>query len=435
MSLLDTLAGVPAAGPDWLAKIRKTAADNVKVSGLPHRKVEAWRFTTVAPLTDVAFAARQPEDAASRAIVAQVRERLGSPAGARIVLINGRVAAESSEGGAVAETSGRIGVARLSERLDDPKVREHLGRLAPAEHFAALNAALFDDGLVVTIPRGAPEPLEVVHVGVGGENGPTVSYPRLLVLVEPGAEATLIETYLATGAVKQLVSAVTEVALAPAARLEHIRVVEGIEPGYHIASLAVKQQRDSFYGSRVVTLGGALSRLDLRVELAGRGAECALSGAYHAAGRDLVDHHTRVEHAVPNCSSNEEYRGIVDDSGHAVFDATAVVHRDAQGTSAHQENRNLLLSDNAGVNTKPHLEIDADDVVCSHGATVGALDDDSLYYLRARGIGEAQATAMLTYAFVRSVLDAIDCEPVRARLAGLMLERLPHGDTLEEMTE
>lgn len=438
MSLLDTLKKLPDTGPDWLAQIRRAAADGVKVTGLPHRKVEAWRFTPVKALEDVDFAAPEIDEASQMEILQAVEERLGPPVGARMVLINGRPLGAPyawADGAMVRDPMPGIAVNRITERLNDTTVREHLGRIAPAEHFSALNAALFEDGLVIEISRGASMPLEVVHVGEVVDGNPTVSYPRLLVLVDEGAEATLIETYLARGEAKQLVSAVTEIELAPAARLEHVRVTEGIASGHHIAALAVTQQRGSFYGSRVVTFGGALSRVDLRVRLVGQGAECELSGAYHADGKDVVDHHTRVEHVVPNCTSNEEYRGIIDGSGHAVFDATAIVHRDAQHTVAHQENRNLLLSDGAGVNTKPHLEIDADDVVCSHGATVGALDEESMYYLRARGIGEQQATAMLTYAFVRSVLDAIRLEPVRARLADLMLSRLPYGDTIKEMTE
>ncbi len=313
--------------------------------------------------------------------------------------------------------------------------RRTVGRHARAEDFAALNAALFDDGLVVRVERGArpARPIHVIHVAGAGD-APTSVYPRVLVLCGERAEATLIETYLSREGEKVLVSGVTEVVLGDAARLEHVRVSDGGgDTAYHVASLAAQVGRDATYASRVVTLGGALSRLDVDVLLDGEGAECSLLGVYHAAGRELVDHHTRIDHARPRATSIENYRGIVDGRGQAVFDGTIIVRRDAQHTSAHQENRNLILSDGAGVNTKPHLAIDADDVVCTHGATVGALDEAQLFYLRARGISREQAGAILTFAFLRSVLDSIGWMPVRARLERALLARLPHGDTIREL--
>jgi len=252
------------------------------------------------------------------------------------------------------------------------------------------------------------------------------------VLAEPRSEATLVETYLARQGSKHLVSTVTEVSLEDGARLEHVRVTEGVDDGHHIASLAVRQGRASSYVSRVVTLGGTLSRVDLRLTLDGEGAEARLHGAYHASGNDLVDHHTFIDHVSPHCSSHESYRGIVDGGAHAVLDGIIAVRRDAQKTSAHQELHNLLLSDAATVNAKPHLEIDTDDVACSHGATVGALDEEQLFYLRSRGIPETSARAMLTYAFLRSVIDDIGHAPLRERLTRAVLERLPYGDSLEE---
>jgi len=169
------------------------------------------------------------------------------------------------------------------------------------------------------------------------------------------------------------------------------------------------------------------------VRFAGEGAECTLNGVYHATGDEHVDHRTLVDHASPDCESHETYRGLVDGRGRAVFDGTMVVRRDAQRSSAHQENRNLLLSDDAVVNTKPHLEIDADDVKASHGATVGALDDAQLFYLRSRGIEESEARDMLIFAFVEALLDRIPHEPVARRLGEALLERLPHGDLVREM--
>ena len=184
----------------------------------------------------------------------------------------------------------------------------------------------------------------------------------------------------------------------------------------------------------MVTLGGALLRFDVRVLLQGQGAECQLNGAYLVDGNDHVDHHTLVEHQAPRCRSNQTYRGIASGHGTAVFDGIVLVHRGAQKTEAHQENRNLLLSETATVHTKPHLEIDTDDVVCSHGATVGSLDESQLFYLRTRAIPEKLARAMLTYAFIERVVDEVGHEPTRDRLREAVLDRIPEGQTIREVT-
>ena len=196
----------------------------------------------------------------------------------------------------------------------------------------------------------------------------------------------------------------------------------------------MRQAADSRYRSTVVTLGGALLRFDVRALLEGAGAECQLDGAYLVEGRDHVDHHTLVEHRAPHCRSDQTYRGIASGHGTAVFDGIVIVHPGAQKTEAHQENRNLLLSDAATIHTKPHLEIDADDVICSHGATIGSIDEDQLFYLRARGIPNDLAHAMLTYAFIESIIDRVSHEPTRTRMREALLARIPHGDAIREVT-
>jgi Fe-S cluster assembly protein SufD len=226
---------------------------------------------------------------------------------------------------------------------------------------------------------------------------------------------------------------VTEIVLGPGAKVEHTRITEGAAESLHIGTLSVSQARESGYASRVVTIGGALSRLDLDVVLDGEGADCLLDGVYHVTGREHVDCYTRIDHARPYCTSNERYRGVVDGKGHAVFDGTIIVRKQSQRTDAHQENRNLLLSDDATVHTKPHLRIDADDVKCSHGATIGALDEDSLFYLRARGIPEARARTILTYAFVRELVDPIPQPALRRRAGELLLARLNDGQAIREI--
>lgn len=396
------LASVPDSfgkGPDWLRTLRTRAAETLRQQGLPTKRTEAWRFTPVRSLVDSEFARSDEE---SPSLISAV------PSG--------------------------VTVRGLAEVLQSqPELLQ--GRLdfggAPT-HFAALNTAMFRDGLWIDVPAGTivEAPIEISHAGASSsESG--VAYPRVLVTAGEGAELTLIETY-AGGSAGQLSNSVVEAELGRNAKMSHVRVHESA--GLQIGRVDVRQDAGSVYRSMVVTLGGSLLRFDVRCLLQGKGAECQLDGAYLTDGDDHVDHHTLVEHEAPECRSGQTYRGIVSGKSTAVFDGIVIVHRDAQKTEAHQENRNLLLSDTATIHTKPHLEIDADDVICSHGATVGALDQDQLFYLRARGVPEDFALAMLTYAFVESIVDRVSHEPTRARMREALLSRIPHGDEIREVT-
>jgi Fe-S cluster assembly protein SufD len=418
-TLIDHLEAA-GGGPPWLAGLRQAAADELRRTGLPHAKVEAWRNTPVKGVTAEAWTGAPAAD-----IPAWARARTDGDDSSRIFVVNGAL-----QGG---DAPDGVHIARLSASLADPDVERHLGKLAAAEHFTALNAALFSDGVVVRIAAGAHlhRPLHLVHAAVAGRS-PTVAYPRVLVIAGAGCRATLVESYLAADG-KQLTNAVAELVLEDDARVDHVREQAGGAGSHHVGRVAVRQARASRYLSRVVSLGGSFCRVDVDVSLQGEGAECQLDGVYHVGDRELVDHHTTIEHVTPHTASAETYRGIADGSGHAVFDGTIRIRRDAKGTSAHQENRNILLSRGAVIHTKPHLEIDADDVVASHGATVGALDDAQLFYLRARGLGAEQARAVLTWAFVASVLERIGHAPLRERLGAAIRARLPGGDTIEEL--
>ncbi len=398
-TLLQSLPASFDAGPEWLRAERQRAADLLRRDGLPSKKTEAWRFTPVRGLVDGEF------------------ERDDEP-------VSG-LASPPPDG---------VTVRSIREVVDtQPELLEGRLNLAGAPtHFAALNTALFADGLWIDVPQGlaVETPLELRHQP-RSSSGAGVAYPRVLVTLGANAELTLVEAYAGreTG---QLLNSVVEVDLARNASLSHVRVHENA--GLQVGRVDVRQAADSRYRSTVVTLGGALLRFDVRCLLRGRGAECQLDGAYLVEGEDHVDHHTVVEHQAPHCRSEQTYRGIASGKGTAVFDGIVVVHRDAQKTEAHQENRNLLLSDTATVHTKPHLEIDADDVVCSHGATVGSLDADQLFYLRARGIPEDLARAMLTYAFLESIVDRVGHEPARERMREALLARIPRGDDIREVT-
>lgn len=398
-TLLGSLPASFDSGPTWLRALRARAAETLREQGLPTKKTEAWRFTPVRPLVDAAFS-RERDDVSE--------------------LVN-----VLPEG---------ISVRSLRDVIEtEPGLLE--GRLDLAgkpTHFAALNTALFSDGLWIDVPAGlsVEQPIELSHA-IPASSEPGVSYPRVLVTLGDSAELDLIESYVGRDR-RQLSNSVIEVDLGRNAKLSHVRVHEN--EGLQIGRVDVRQGADSRYHSTVITLGGALLRCDIRCLLDGKGAECQLDGVYLLDGEDLVDHHTRVEHRTSHCRSDQTYRGIIGGSATAVFDGIVVVHRDAQKTEAHQENRNLLLSESATVHTKPHLEIDADDVICSHGATVGSLDEEQLFYLRARGVPKDLAHAMLTYAFLKSIIDRVTHEPTRASLREALLARIPHGDAIRGIT-
>lgn len=415
----------PSAGAGWLATLRHEAAAYLHARGFPGKKHEAWRFTSVREIVETTFAPEPAERAAPAAL-----DALGDDGTWRVAIAAGRPWLD----GAGAAPDG-VTVESLADALArDPAALEgQLGAGVAAQDFAALNAALFTDGLVVRIRAGADvtTPLHVVHVATPGE-APRAAYPRVLVLAEPGSRACVVESFVAApgGSARHLTNVVTEVAVGANAHLEHVRVTEGTDRTVQLASLGVRLARDARYASRVVTLGGALSRLDLFVRFEGAGAEALLDGVYHVDGQDHVDHHVRVDHVAGHGTSRTRYRGLADGRGHAVFDAIGVVHRGAAGSAVHQENRNLLLSDAATVHTKPHLEIDEDDVAASHGATVGALDEAQLFYLRARAVPLAEARSILTFAFARAVLDGIGHAPLVARTSEALLSRLPEGAAL-----
>jgi len=421
--LRDGAGELPSGGPEWLASLRRDASESLRRGGLPGKRDEAWRFTPVGDVVATPFA-RPSEALGAEALRARVGARLGEDGTFQVMVVDGRPRLDLA--GAPPEG---IRIQSLDEAIqDDPEALEDvLGRLAPAEHFAGLNAALFEDGVLVTVTRGArpTTPLQLVHLRSEG----AVALPRVLVRVGEGAELQLVETFLG-GEGPGLTNQVVECDLGAAARLDHVRVHE--DPGHLVAWVAVRQARSSVYASHVVSLAGALMRLDLHVALEGEGAECVLDGAYHALGQDHLDHHSVVTHRAPHTRSDQTYHGVLDARGRAVFDGIVKVLPTAPHSECHQVNRNLLLSDGAIVHSKPHLEIDTDEVVASHGTTVGSLDDDQLFYLKSRAVPEDTARSMLIYAFVRAVIDRLPEAGIRARLGRALLDRLPDGETLRE---
>jgi Fe-S cluster assembly protein SufD len=360
-----------------LAELRRRAFRRFEEIGFPTAKNEAWRYTGIQAILATDWKPR----------ARGLRPSSPVPAGVR--------------------------VRPLAEALD--VVGAHLGAIASFEDsaFAALNTALFDEAIVVEIDRGAhvAEPIEL-HFGGESHADPEASFPRVFVLARAGSQASVVETY--SGADRRLSDAVTEIVLEGGAILEHTKLQTEGEETFHLHTLAARLSRDSRFTSHNVAFGSTLARTDLRVTLAGRGAECHLFGLYAGKGRQHLDNYTVIDHAEPHCVSRELYKGILDDASRGVFHGKIIVRPDAQKTDAIQTNKNLILSREALVNSTPALEILADDVKCKHGSTTGQLDDKALFYLRSRGIGEAEARALLTYAFAAEVAERIPVVSVRA---------------------
>ena len=424
---LEVRAGTAIAdGPEWLEPLRRAAAARFAVVGFPGTRDEEWRFTPVAPIAQRTWRPAPGEPAKLSA------DRLapfvfGHPEWSTLVFVDGGYSEALSR---VAPLPAGVRVGSLAEALrgNGELLPGHLARHAPVEGspFTALNTAGFRDGGLVHVPAGLDleRPVHLVYVTTADAEG-TAIHPRNLIVVERGARASVIESYvtLAPEGV-YWTNPVTEVSAAAGSWLEHTRIQRESERAYHVGLTHVEQQRDSHYRSFSMAMGAALARHNLHVRLNDENIETLMYGLYLTRGEQVVDNHTAIFHDQPNCRSWEVYKGVLDGRSRAVFNGKVFVRPEAQKTDAKQTNRNLLLSDTAKVDTKPQLEIFADDVKCTHGATVGRLDDVALFYARSRGIPQVAAERLLTYAFAAEVIDEVALGPVRLELDRLVRERL-----------
>jgi Fe-S cluster assembly protein SufD len=415
-----------AEGPDWLDPLRRAATERFAAVGFPSPRNEEWRFTPIGPVTQT------PWTPAAQPVEEPARDRLapfafGHPEWSTLVFVNGWYSDALSS---IGPLPAGVRVSSLAEalRADGRLIETHLGRHAPIEGspFTALNTAGFRDGGFVAVPAGADlaSPVHLVFVTTPEAAG-AVIHPRNLLLVGRGARASVIESYvtLAEGHT-YWTNPVTEVVTEPGAWLEHTRIQRESELAHHVGLTQVDQERDSHYRSFTMAMGAALSRHNLHVRLNDENVESLMYGLYLTRGEQVADNHTAIFHDQPNCRSWEVYKGVLDGRSRAVFNGKVFVKPEAQKTDAKQTNRNLLLSDGARVNTKPQLEIFADDVRCTHGATVGRLDDLALFYARSRGIPALAAERLLTYAFAAEVIEEVALEPVRRELERLVRDRL-----------
>ena len=423
-----------ASQPQWLSPLRNAGIANFTELGFPTLRDEDWRFTNVAPIADLPFKPARVSSvngAESRVLGEATFAKLP---GCRLVFVNGFFSPKLSR---LQPLPGGVVVESLSAALtrDTAAVEKHLGKYARTADnaFAALNQAFFADGAFISIPAGVEiaEPIQLVYLSSVKEHGETIQ-PRNLIIAGANSKATIVESYLSAGHAAYFTNAVTEMVVGDNAVIEHVKLQDETAHAYHMATIAGEFGRTCNVNVHSFALGAKLSRNNIRAKLAGEGLECILNGLYLTRDEQIADHHMIVEHAQPHCASHEYFNGILDDKSKGVFHGRIYVHPIAQKTDAKQTNKNLLLSDDATADTKPQLEIYADDVKCTHGATIGQLNDESIFYLRARGIPEAVARRMLIHAFAGEIVERIKCVPVREELDKLVWDRLESNHHLNK---
>ena len=421
-SFLSALDRRPQGGPRWLDDLRSRGAARFTALGIPTVRDEDWRFTNAAPLNTIDFVPAQPISGTAARLA-----RFGyTDAPLRLVIVNGRFDTTLSRTRGL--PSG-VHAESLAIALQDHAdvVQRYFGQLADfsSRSFAALNTAFVQDGAFIHIPDGVviDTPIHVVFVsGADGSKG--MAHPRTLVVAGANSQACVIESYIGATGETYFTNAVSEIFVGDNAGVDHYKVQQESLDAFHVASLHVHTSRSSRFRSHSFALGGKFVRNDVLALLDGEGGDCTLNGLYLSDKDRLIDNHTTIDHAKPHNGSHEVYKGILGGSSRAVFNGKIIVRQDAQKTDAKQTNRALLLTDGATINTKPQLEIFADDVKCTHGAAIGQLDDEAIFYLRARGLTYVDARDMLIHAFAAQVLDGVQVEPLRVALEAELFQQL-----------
>jgi Fe-S cluster assembly protein SufD len=418
-------------GPSWLVPLRRRAIEHFAERGFPTTRDEDWRYTSLASLAATPF---RPAASAPVGVPDGALERLGLPGveWPRLVFVDGRYAPKLST---APPLGGGGQVASLAEAMitDGDLIERHLGRHVRWDDnvFAALNTAFVQDGAFVGLPPEAHgvAPIELVFVAT---TPGVVAQPRTLVVAGAHSRLTVVERYVGITDEAYFANAVTEIVAGPGAAVDHYVLQEQGAEAYHVATLHAALGRDSVFDTCGTTFGSRLARTTLTLEFAGEGARGAINGLYVVGGRQHVDHHVTVDHAVPRCASRQLFKGVLDGTARAVFSGRVIVRPDAQKTDATQTNKHLLLSDGVEVDSKPQLEIFADDVKCTHGAAEGQLAPEALFYLKSRGLGEETARSLLTYGFAHEVLERVAVAPLQTYLHRQLLARLGSDRTMKE---
>ena len=422
VAAFDELTAKPSV-PSWVQSMRRAAFDRFATLGFPTTKNEDWHFTSTSPIADQEFVLLE---AASGDIRREELEpfKFGARDWYTMVFVNGRFNAELSE---FSKLPKGVKLRDLSTAWTAaPDVVDRVGKIASYDvhAFTALNAAFMHDGAVVHIANNVEvdKPIHLLFV-TDATAAKGMMHPRNLIMVGKQSKATVIESYVSTSDAMYFTNAVTEVSLADGATLQHYKMQREGGRAFHVSTAEVSQAKDSHYVSFSFATGATLARSNIYTTLDGEGAGATLNGLFMLDGQQHSDHQTQIVHAKPNCFSRELYKGILDDRSHGVFNGKVYVHPIAQKTDGKQTNKTLLLSDTAQVDTKPQLEIFADDVKCTHGATIGQIDQMALFYLKSRGIDRGLARRLLTYAFAADVLETLDTDEVRVSLERMTLER------------
>ncbi len=420
----------------WLNPQRQSAIESLQQTGFPDLRQENWKYTNIGPITKRKFITT---DANFNGLTPAQLDgvRFSEMDCHELVFDNGNYSASLST---LHKLPKGVIIQSLSEALTDNRtvIEPYLNRYAKSDKdgFVALNTAFLESGAFIFIPDNVyiEEPVHLLFLA-NKQPQAFVTHQRNLLVLGKNARATVIESYVGFDEAEYFTNTITEITLASSAVLEHYKLQQESQRGYHIGKLYAHHQRDSRVESHSFSLGGALVRNDIEIDLAEQGAGVSLNGLFIASGRQHIDNHTRVNHTKPHTSSEEYYHGVLDGSARGVFNGKVIVHKQAQKTDAHQSNKNLLLSDNAEVDTKPELEIYADDVKCSHGATVGQLDKTMLLYLRSRAIDEETAKSLLIFAFVEEIIKRIKFMPIRKRLEAIVVGKLPDANLIREFMQ
>lgn len=426
-ALAGTASAAPGHGHAGIAGFRAAGLTHFRALGLPTQRMEDWKYTSVRAIERRDFVlaeagAAAPANAASLGC--------GADAACTFVFVDGRLAARHGE---VPDGVTLLSLAEAIER-DPDAVAAIAGSAADAglDGFAALNAAAMLDGAWLAVRPGVTvaQPINLVFVASGTDG--VAAMPRNLLSLGDGASAHVVEHYAGESDSVYLTNTVTEVVLGENARLEHSKLQEESRKAFHICTIEARQGAGSSFVSQAVSIGAALARHDINTRFVAPGSTCVMNGLYLGGGRQHVDFHTRLFHDAPDCTSQQHYKGILDGRSRGVFNGQVHVAKDAQRTDAEQSNHNLLLSRDAEIDTKPQLEIYADDVKCAHGITVGQLDENQMFYLRSRGVPEVEARGMLTYGFACDIAERLSVEALRERVEHVLMEVLPNTDALKE---
>ena len=420
---------LPANGPAWLRPLRDKAIASFDELGFPtaSRGNERWKYTNVTPIANATF--DYPFDIDTDRVTAPALKRSApwDEGWVRLVFVDGRYSAALST-----DRSAKNGLraTNLADAVqaDGEMAEQHLGRHAVVEDdgFTAVNTAFVRDGAFVRVAEGVETgpPLHLVFATTERPE-PTVSHPRVLIVVGRRSRLTVVESYLGLSPGPYFTNAVAEIVVDEGAEIEHYRYLMESPDAFHVGTTRVRLERDSTFSSTSFARGARLARNDLQVNLDAPGSSCNLKGLYFTSGSQHIDNHINIDHAQPHTTSDQYFKGILADKSRAVFSGRVLIRKDAQKTYARQSDKNLLLSEGARINTKPSLEIFADDVQATHGATAGAVAEDALFYMRSRGLDEVTARTLLIYGFASEIIETVRLEPLRAHLDRLISGELP----------